>query len=91
MDVGYWYCTGMIQFNSIQVSDHKQSAQAVLDLDNCATRADFGIPEAKIVFACFSQHHKIDPATFRCWMNILKRVKNSILWLLHFPAETQVS
>ena len=71
------------------VADHKQSAQAVLDHDNCATRADFGIPEAKIVFACFSQHHKIDPAIFRVWMNVLKRVPNSLLWLLHFPAESQ--
>ena len=77
--------------NSFVVTDHKQSAQRVLDHDNCATRADFGIPEAKIVFCCFSQHHKIDPAVFRVWMNILKRVPNSLLWLLQFPAETQVS
>ena len=75
--------------NTFVVTDHKQSAQAVLDHDSCATRADFGIPEAKIVFACFSQHHKIDPAIFRVWMNILKRVPNSLLWLLQFPAESQ--
>jgi len=75
--------------NTFVVADHKQSAQSVLDPDNCATRADFGIPEAKIVFACFAQHHKIDPAIFRVWMNILKRVPNSMLWLLHFPVESQ--
>lgn len=71
------------------VADHKQSAQSVLDHDACATRADFGIPEAKIVYACFCQHHKINPAVFRVWMNILKRVPNSLLWLLHFPTESQ--
>ena len=37
------------------------------------------------VFCNFNQVYKIDPATFATWMNILKRVPNSILWLLRFP------
>ena len=27
-----------------------------------------------------------DPATFESWCRILKRVPNSVLWLLRFPA-----
>lgn len=29
---------------------------------------------------------RYDPDTFTTWMNILKRVPNSVLWLLRFPA-----
>jgi protein O-GlcNAc transferase len=75
--------------NTFVVADHKQSARSVLNQEGCATRADFGLPEAKVVYCCFSQHHKIDPPTFRTWMAILKRVPNSMLWLLHFPADTR--
>lgn len=30
--------------------------------------------------------YKIDPGIFTSWINILKRVPNSVLWLLRFPA-----
>jgi len=33
--------------------------------------------------------YKIDPNTFSVWMNILKRVPNSILWLLEYPADAK--
>jgi protein O-GlcNAc transferase len=74
--------------NTFVVADHKQSAQRILDQDKYTARADFGLPEAKVVYCCFSQHHKIDPKTFKCWMNILKRVSNSMLWMLHFPSDS---
>ncbi|KAJ0393390.1 hypothetical protein ATCC90586_012241 [Pythium insidiosum] len=71
--------------HSYFVNDHKQSARDVLDVDKCPTRAHYGVPENQFVFCNFNQVYKIDPATFRTWMNILKRVPNSILWLLRFP------
>lgn len=37
------------------------------------------------MFACFTQLYKIDPTLFDTWVNILKRVPNSVLWLLRFP------
>lgn len=67
------------------VTDHKQSAPEVLDPSLCPTRAVYGIPEDKFVFANFNQIYKIDPKTFQVWCRLLHRVPNSILWLLRFP------
>uniref|UniRef100_S4RUA6 UDP-N-acetylglucosamine--peptide N-acetylglucosaminyltransferase 110 kDa subunit n=1 Tax=Petromyzon marinus TaxID=7757 RepID=S4RUA6_PETMA len=50
------------------------------------TRSQYGLPEDSIVYCNFNQLYKIDPATLQMWVNILKRVPNSILWLLRFPA-----
>jgi protein O-GlcNAc transferase len=50
------------------------------------TRGQYGISEDKFVFCNFNQLYKIDPETFTVWMRILKRVPNSVLWLLRFPA-----
>ncbi|CAG2183489.1 unnamed protein product, partial [Oppiella nova] len=49
------------------------------------TRQQYGLPEDAIVFCNFNQLYKIDPQTLRTWVNILKRVPNSVLWLLRFP------
>lgn len=38
-----------------------------------------------VIFANFNQLYKIEPTTFRCWLRILAKVPNSILWLLRFP------
>jgi len=45
------------------------------------TRADYNLPEDKFIFCCFAQIYRIDEATFTAWMQILKAVPNSILWL----------
>ncbi|RWS14657.1 UDP-N-acetylglucosamine--peptide N-acetylglucosaminyltransferase-like protein, partial [Dinothrombium tinctorium] len=50
------------------------------------TRQQYGLPEDTIVYCNFNQLYKIDPPTLTMWINILKRVPNSILWLLRFPA-----
>jgi protein O-GlcNAc transferase len=52
-------------------------------------RKDYGLPEDKFIFANFNQLYKIDPHTFSIWMNILKRVPNSVLWLLEYPADAK--
>jgi len=49
------------------------------------SRAQYGISEDKFVFCNFNQLYKIDPEIFDVWMKLLKRVPNSILWLLRFP------
>lgn len=49
-------------------------------------REDFGLPKTGFVFGSFNQVYKIDKVIFSLWMNILKRVPNSVLWLLEqFP------
>uniref|UniRef100_A0A8C2HZ67 UDP-N-acetylglucosamine--peptide N-acetylglucosaminyltransferase 110 kDa subunit n=1 Tax=Cyprinus carpio TaxID=7962 RepID=A0A8C2HZ67_CYPCA len=50
------------------------------------TRSQYGLPEDSIVYCNFNQLYKIDPPTLQMWANILKRVPNSVLWLLRFPA-----
>lgn len=45
-------------------------------------RADFGLDPGAFVFCCFNATYKITPQLFDLWMEILKKVSNSVLWLL---------
>ena len=58
------------------------SAQDVLDEANLPLRAEVGLPEDRIVYACSNQLYKYDPETFQTWCNILRRVPNrcAIWW-----------
>lgn len=68
------------------VNDHRQSARHLIDVPTgSVTRAQYGISEDVFVFCNFNQLYKIDPEIFDCWMRMLKRVPNSVLWLLRFP------
>ena len=49
-------------------------------------RSQYNLPDKAIVFCNFNQLYKIDPDTLGNWIKILKRVPNSVLWLLCFPA-----
>ncbi|MGE0084932.1 MAG: tetratricopeptide repeat protein [Desulfococcaceae bacterium] len=46
------------------------------------TKKELELPEDDFVFCSFNQNYKIEPVIFNTWMNILKKVPNSILWLL---------
>ena len=50
-------------------------------------KVDYNLPENKIVYCNFGPSYKITPEIFDLWMDILKEVPNSILWLL----ETNIS
>jgi len=47
-------------------------------------RKKFGLPIDKFIFTNGNQLYKIDPEIFDVWCSILKRVPNSVLWLLRF-------
>lgn len=49
------------------------------------TRQQYNLPENAVVYCNFNQLYKIDPVTLNVWVRILKRVPNSVLWLLRFP------
>ncbi|WFU02439.1 glycosyl transferase [Rhizobium sp. CB3171] len=49
------------------------------------TRALHGLPEDAFVFASFNGNRKITSHMIDIWCNILKRTKNSVLWLLCNP------
>lgn len=64
----------------------KDSGERVPAGNAITTRSQYGLPEDAIVYCNFNQLYKIDPATLQSWVNILKAVPNSVLWLLRFPA-----
>ena len=45
-------------------------------------RSDFGLPEKGFVFCSFNHDYKINPTIFKVWMNLLKEVPGSVLWLM---------
>jgi predicted O-linked N-acetylglucosamine transferase (SPINDLY family) len=46
------------------------------------TRASVNLPEDAFVFCSFNNNFKFTPDLFSVWMNILRRVPNSVLWLV---------
>ena len=62
--------------NSYQVNDRKREIA-----ERKFTKAELGLPETGIVFCCFNNNFKILPATFEGWIQILKAVEGSVLWL----------
>jgi predicted O-linked N-acetylglucosamine transferase (SPINDLY family) len=63
--------------DSYQANDSKRIVS-----DRMFTRAELRLPPEAFVFCCFNNNYKIVPRTFDCWMQILKRVDGSVLWLL---------
>jgi predicted O-linked N-acetylglucosamine transferase (SPINDLY family) len=61
--------------------------QVVAERDVC--RADYGLPQEAFVYCCFNNSAKIDAHTFGVWMEVLRRVEGSVLWLLDAPAQAQ--
>lgn len=50
---------------------------------NDIKRIDYNLPDDQTIFCCFNRSHKILPSIFNSWMNILKRVEKSVLWLFY--------
>ncbi len=50
------------------------------------TRAQFGLPEAGMVYCCFNNHVKYVPEVFALWMQVLQQVPGSVLWMASPPA-----
>lgn len=50
------------------------------------SRSSLGLPETGVVFGCFAQTFKIQPEHFQSWMEILRQVPGSVLWMANGPA-----
>lgn len=59
-----------------QVSDRKRESSPAPTKKSC------GLPGRKFIFCSFNNNHKYTLEVFTTWMNILRRVPNSVLWLL---------
>jgi predicted O-linked N-acetylglucosamine transferase (SPINDLY family) len=49
--------------------------------DKRFTRAEVGLPQEGFIFCCFNNNYKITPDIYNIWMQILKKVEHSVLWL----------
>ncbi|MCC6915310.1 MAG: O-linked N-acetylglucosamine transferase, partial [Rhodospirillaceae bacterium] len=72
-----YYTEKVLRLPCYQPNDRKRAIAA-----HTPARAEAGLPEDAFVFCCFNGIHKITPFTWRRWMDILKAVPNSVLWLL---------
>ena len=61
---------------SYQVNDRDQPIAAP-----SPSRAACGLPEEGFVFCCFNSPYKIEPLIFGVWMQLLRAVPGSVLWL----------
>jgi len=52
-------------------------------------RHHYGLPPQGMVFCCLNDNYKIEPGIFDVWMNILKAVPDSVLWLLGSAGNTE--
>ena len=46
------------------------------------SRSELGLPAQGRVFCCFNNLYKITPSVYGVWMDLLRRVPHSVLWLL---------
>ena len=52
-----------------------------VDADDSISRSDYGLPEHALVYAVMSAAYKILPERFDAWMEVLRAVPGSVLWL----------
>ena len=45
-------------------------------------RAEVGLPAAAFVFCVFHSSYKLNPTMFEVWMNLLRQVPGSVLWVV---------
>lgn len=69
---------------SYQVNDDRR---AIAPLP--PSREEEGLPSQGFVFAAFNNTYKITPQFFELWMQVLRRVPGSILWLLSESSAVQ--
>jgi protein O-GlcNAc transferase len=63
--------------DSYQVNDSKRALPGAVP-----GRAACGLPQKGFVFCSFNSSYKLTPEIFALWMNILKAMPGSVLWLL---------
>ncbi len=66
----------------IYLPDSFQVNDSIKTMTKEFSREELGLPKDKFIFCSFNATFKILPKTFDVWMNMLKKVENSVLWLL---------
>ncbi|WP_449258216.1 tetratricopeptide repeat protein [Chlorobium limicola] len=68
--------------HTLQANDSKREISS-----RAFSRSECGLPENGFVFCSFLGSYKITRAMFGIWMDLLDRVKDSVLWLARNPDE----
>ena len=62
--------------NSYMVNDSKKEVSP-----NIFTKAEFGLPDNKVIYCCFNNSYKFNRKMIESWSKILSAVQNSVLWI----------
>lgn len=54
-------------------------------------KRSWGLPETGAVFCNFGHFYKLEPTSFNVWMQILRRVPGSVLWMNHWDSPEAVA
>jgi predicted O-linked N-acetylglucosamine transferase (SPINDLY family) len=82
-DLEAFYSEKVLHLPCYQPNDRKRTVSP-----NTPTRASAGLPENAFVFCCLNGTQKLTPTTFQRWMEILRQVPDSVLWLLTGTPDT---
>lgn len=78
-----YYSERVLRLPCYQPNDRKRTISP-----NLPARADYGLPEDATVFCCFNGLQKLTRFTFERWAEILRRVENSVFWILRAGKES---
>ena len=68
--------------DSYQANDTKRNIS-----DKKFLREELSLPTESFVFCCFNNNYKITPNMFDVWARLLKKIDNSVLWLIDGNSE----
>jgi predicted O-linked N-acetylglucosamine transferase (SPINDLY family) len=83
-DAELYYSEKVVRLPCYQPNDRRRRVD-----ERRPARAEFGLPDDAFVFCCFNGVQKFTRFSVLRWMEILKRVPNSVLWLLESIPATQ--
>ncbi len=78
-----YYSEKVVRLPCYQPNDRKRAVAAP------PTRSSVGLPEDAVVFCCFNGSQKFSKFGVERWLDILKRVPNSVLWLIDTTEQTK--
>jgi predicted O-linked N-acetylglucosamine transferase (SPINDLY family) len=74
--------SALYQPRPLYVAPNYQANDQKRVIGDPVTREMSGLPEDRFIFCCFSNHYKITETMFSAWLEILRRVEDSVLWLV---------
>jgi predicted O-linked N-acetylglucosamine transferase (SPINDLY family) len=72
-----------------QLPNCYQPNDAARALPRASTRAEWGVPEGKLLLCAFHQSYKISEEVFDLWCALLHARPEAVLWLLHWNLNVQ--